>query len=462
MKTRHPLAVLMLFVCLNIFGQQSNIVPMQGQPQTTSTQVSANQQETIKQLQAENEAINKQLKKMDKDIELYRGDVRNETSRMNTNMALWLAVLTIIMAILGVAIPLILSKRNEKVLEKMLEDVKQQANSAELQAKEATTQAEQAKKALVDIEELNKHVTSIEEKINKDVIAAKKAAKKAKASQLFTEAVNEKDPSRAIELFDKAININPNFLEAFGNRGNLKTKTGDHTGALADYGKVIELNPDDAKAYLNRGYLKNQMGDQGGAQSDYDMAISLKPDYAEAYNNRGILKYEMGDQGGAQSDYDMAISLKPDYAEAYNNRGILKCEMDDQGGAQSDYDMAISLKPDYAKAYNNRAVLWMRKGDLGKAMDDITIAIENDNRRPIPYVARGGIYLAMDKAVEAIRDFDKALSIKDDIREAYEGRAKCYRKLAETEQDPAKETELIAKAEADERKAESLKKGGKA
>ena len=95
-------------------------------------------------------------------------------------------------------------------------------------------------------------------------------------------------------------------------------------------------------------------------------------------------------------------------------------------------------------------------------MDDIAIAIEKDNRRPVPYVTRGEIYLAMDKTEEAIRDFDKALSIKDGIKEAYEGRAKCYRKLAETEQDPAKKAELIAMAEVDEKIAESLKKGGKA
>ena len=177
MKTRYTLAVLMLLFCLSFFGQQPKIVSIQGQPQKTSTQVSTNQQESIKQLQAENEAMKAQLEKMEKEVELYRGDVRNETSKLNTNMSLWLAVLTIIMTILGVIVPLILSRRNENFMERMLDDVKQQANSAEKQAQEAATQAVQAKHAVTNIEELKKHVTEIEGKINRDTIAATKAAK---------------------------------------------------------------------------------------------------------------------------------------------------------------------------------------------------------------------------------------------------------------------------------------------
>ena len=107
MKTRHSLAFLMLFVCLNFFGQRSNIVPMQGQPQTTSTQVTTNQQETIKQLQAENEAIQKQLEKMEKDIEVYRGDVRAKEAAIHEDQGHWLTLLSIvigaIVSILGIA-----------------------------------------------------------------------------------------------------------------------------------------------------------------------------------------------------------------------------------------------------------------------------------------------------------------------------------------------------------------------
>ena len=304
MKQRHILAVLMLLVCLSIFGQQPKTVPIQEQPPMTSTQVSTNQQELILQLQAENAAMQKQLEKMEKEIELYRGDVRDEASRMNTNMGLWLAVLTIIMAILGVVIPLILNNRNEKSMDKMLEDAKNDA-----------------KQAIDEIKEVNRQVSIIQEKINKDTIATEKAAKETKASQFFAQAMNEKIISIAIELYNQAVALKPEFCEAYSNRGNLKFIEGDRVGALADYDKAITLKSDYADAYNNRGLLKSNMGDRVGALADYDKAITLKPDYADAYNNRGILRSEMGDQAGALADYDKAIILKSDYAGAYNNRG---------------------------------------------------------------------------------------------------------------------------------------------
>lgn len=258
MKTRYTLAVLMLLFCLSFFGQQPKIVSIQGQPQKTSTQVSTNQQESIKQLQAENEAMKAQLDRMEKEIELYRGDVRAKVADFNDDLSQWLTIMGIMMAVVGIAIPVIFNYRNEKSMEIMLEDVKKQVSSAETKAKDATTQAEQAQKSVKDIEELKKHVTEIEERINRDTIAAEKAAKEAKASQLFTEALAEhdKNPVRAIELYTQAIQLNPVFAGAYNNRAVLKSNMGKLTEALDDFNKAIELAPDNkADVYNNRGSL---------------------------------------------------------------------------------------------------------------------------------------------------------------------------------------------------------------
>ena len=286
MKTRYTLAVLMLLFCLSFFGQQPKIVSIQGQPQKTSTQVSTNQQESIKQLQAENEAMKAQLEKMEKEVELYRGDVRNETSKLNTNMSLWLAVLTIIMTILGVIVPLILSRRNENFMERMLDDVKQQANSAEKQAQEAATQAVQAKHAVTNIEELKKHVTEIEGKINRDTIAATKAAKEAVAVKYFALATIEKDPVSAIELYTAAIKLKPDFAEAYNNRGNKKQKKGDLEGALNDYNEAINYLKEIIEKYRN---MKN-FGNARFVRNIYEKTVVKHASNVKNKKQKSVLK----------------------------------------------------------------------------------------------------------------------------------------------------------------------------
>lgn len=347
MKIKYLAIGLMMLFCLNVLGQQQKTVSMTGQPQGTKVQVL---EETISRLQEENQAMKKQLERMEKEIELYRGDVRTKIADFNDDLSQWLTIMAIMMAVIGIAIPIIINYRNEKSMEKMLEDVKVQANSADNQAKEATKQAEQAKKAIEDIGELKKHVDEIKKKINEDALVAEKAAREAQASQLFTQALSEKDASKAIEL------------------------------------------------------------------------------------------------------YTQTIEFKPDFSEAYNNRGILRKRMGNKEGAMKDYNKAIDLDPNKATAYNNRADLLLIMGELNKALEDVNNAIKLDSKDHVSYVTKGEVYLAMNLPEKSISEFNHALSLNDSIEQAYENRAKCYRKLAEKESDSTKKAELIAKAEADEKK----------
>ena len=501
MKQRNTIAILMLLVCLSTFGQQPKSVPMQGQPQKTSTQVATNQQEHILQLQAENEAMQKKLEKMEKEVELYRGDVRAKEVAINDNQGHWLTLLSIVIGAivsilgigLGVITPIVLNARNDKRLkesyERMLGELKTQINSVEKDAKSA-------KESLSTITGLKAEINNIKKEILKSQRVAERAAKRTTAIKYFAQALSEEEKTKAIELYSKAIDIIPDNPEPYINRGILKEKIGDNEGAMKDFNKAIELNPNGARAYLSRGLMKEKNEDKDGAMKDFDKAIEIDSKYVKAYINRGSLKEKIGDERGALKDYDKAIELEPslciiylsrgllkekigdkegalkDYDKAieqdkkeelaYVTRGILKEEIGDKRGALKDYNKAIVLNPDKAYLYNFRADLRRRIGELEKGMEDINIAIGKDNKEDRSYVVRGEIYMAMNKPIEAIHDFSHALTIKDSIKDAYEGRAQCYRKLAEVEQDPAKKADLIAKAEADEKKAESLKKGDKA
>ncbi len=85
--------------------------------------------------------------------------------------------------------------------------------------------------------------------------------------------------------------------------GNFKKLLKDYKASLFLYNQAIELNPDYAEAYYKRGNLKVLLNDFNGAQDDFNKAIKLKPDYAEAFNNRGILKLRTGDEKGSKMDF---------------------------------------------------------------------------------------------------------------------------------------------------------------
>lgn len=114
-----------------------------------------------------------------------------------------------------------------------------------------------------------------------------------------------------------------------------KAENGEYYGAIEDYTKAIEINPNYANAYYNRGIAKKNLEDYYGAIADFSEAIELDPDDAAAYYNRGFAKYYLEDYYGAIKDYTRAIELDPDLAAvaaAYNNRGNAKSELKDHYG----------------------------------------------------------------------------------------------------------------------------------
>ncbi|HAG72949.1 MAG TPA: hypothetical protein DCL66_12170, partial [Gammaproteobacteria bacterium] len=85
------------------------------------------------------------------------------------------------------------------------------------------------------------------------------------------------------------------------------------------YNKALDLKPDYAEAYSNMGISLNEQGKLDGAIEAYNKAISIKPDYAEAYSNMGVTLQEQGKLDEAIEAYKKALAIKPDYAEAAKN-----------------------------------------------------------------------------------------------------------------------------------------------
>ena len=120
--------------------------------------------------------------------------------------------------------------------------------------------------------------------------------------------------------------------------GNAKFRQEKYESAIVDYDRAIELKPDYEDAYNNRGAVKVELGLYKSAILDLDKAIELEPDEANTYKNRGVAKVKQGAYSAAILDFDKAIELEPDYAEAYNNRGAAKYEQGAYASAILDFD----------------------------------------------------------------------------------------------------------------------------
>jgi tetratricopeptide (TPR) repeat protein len=51
--------------------------------------------------------------------------------------------------------------------------------------------------------------------------------------------------------------------------------------SIADYSEAIRLNPEYVQAYYNRGFVRGQLGDYEGAIADFTRVLQLQPDHPQ-------------------------------------------------------------------------------------------------------------------------------------------------------------------------------------
>lgn len=83
----------------------------------------------------------------------------------------------------------------------------------------------------------------------------------------------------------------------------------EHELIVRDYDMVIKLNPDFVYAYFNRGNLRCLQKDFRAAIQDYSEAIAKEPEFAEAYFNRGLARLSLGDANRGIADLSKAGEL---------------------------------------------------------------------------------------------------------------------------------------------------------
>lgn len=95
------------------------------------------------------------------------------------------------------------------------------------------------------------------------------------------------------------------------------TKAHDVRAAIANYDKAIELCPQYTDAWVRKGVTLFDDGRMEEARECLEKAVRIRPNEFKSVYNRGKLRLHMGDNEGALADLDKATSLKPQHAAAH-------------------------------------------------------------------------------------------------------------------------------------------------
>ena len=90
---------------------------------------------------------------------------------------------------------------------------------------------------------------------------------------------------------------------AYLNRGLEYNALGQYERAIQSYDEAIRLNPQYGNPYNKRGVAYSNLGQYERAIQSYDEAIRLNPEYATVYYNRGLAYEALGNSIKAEQDF---------------------------------------------------------------------------------------------------------------------------------------------------------------
>ena len=253
-----------------------------------------------------------------------------------------------------------------------------------------------------------------------DLVVANSRNKRAKAVQFFRDGLSflsKDDCEKALPYFEKAVESDGNYAEAWAQTGFCKEKLGRHSEAIEASKKAVGLRAS-SESYFNIGLANYYLKQYRDAAEAYRQAIRLDPyNAADAYYALGLVYRDWGRADDEIQAYKQAIRLKPDYTSAYERLGSRYFRAKKYPEAAEVFKQLASLKPGDPVAPNHLGETYLEMGKLNEALEFFRQAVRLKPDFGKAYYNIGKCLLAMGNRDAALEQYNILQNLDQDWAE---------------------------------------------
>lgn len=209
----------------------------------------------------------------------------------------------------------------------------------------------------------------------------------------------------AIQHFDRAIEIDPGYLDAWFNKGITLISKGDHPGALECFQKAALLDPDHGDAWLKMGSICRRMKNYEKALECLDKCLEREPENISAMMEKmEIFIDDMHDKEKALQVIDRALEIEPDHSYFLVRKGEILSTQGRHDLALSCFEEALQYNPDAVVAWHGKGAILFKRG----LYEDALLCFEKALLGSEYYeasLAKGFTLIALERYHQALKDF---------------------------------------------------------
>lgn len=191
----------------------------------------------------------------------------------------------------------------------------------------------------------------------------------------------------------------------------------DYGRAAQLFERAVQVDPDYAEAWYQTGFSYGMMGKHADALRATKQAARIRPDWTQAQINIGASSYALGQYKEAADAYRQAAKLDSNNPEIQYALGLSLNKLNKPDEEILAYKRAIALKPDHASALERLGSAYFKAGRFKEAL--VTFEqLKNYKGDAKAYNYFGETLLELDRADEAVDAFNIAAGMNSNFAKA--------------------------------------------
>jgi len=219
------------------------------------------------------------------------------------------------------------------------------------------------------------------------------------------------DFGKAIEEFERAVELEPENASSHFNLADLLDAQGFHDQAAAQYRRAVQLDPAYKTAYNNFGFQYRSMGKLDRADEEYRRMLRWDPQNADAHYGLGEVLAAEQRWDEAMRQYRAELEITPAHAGALRGLGFVSLKRKQWDEAITQFRRCIALKPNDGIGHFllGEALFQQRRWD--EALEAYRAALRCGVRIVTIHRRLGDLYLRKQKFYKALKHYRNALRV---------------------------------------------------
>ncbi len=260
------------------------------------------------------------------------------------------------------------------------------------------------------------------ESLDRAVALADKASDGERLLIMASQAGSGAETAKQEKYLKKLVTAYPNDARAHNLLATFYMGLQDYPAAIEEYNMAVKIEPDFSPPYNQLGYIHRFLGDYEQAEKAFRKYIDLIPDDPNPYDSYAELLMEMGKFKQSIELYRKALKVNSNFAPSYVGMATDYNLLGEHQMAREEleklYNTALNDGQKRASLFS-QAVSYADEGNLAAAMiclkKQYAIAEKIDDASAMAgdLNAMGTILLEMKQYDDALKNFDKALQLVD-------------------------------------------------